>query len=259
MTETVQSADGTVIAYERSGSGPALILIGGAFSTRRSAGELASLLAPHFSVYAYDRRGRGDSTDTPPYAVEREVEDLHALVVAAGGSACLYGHSSGAVLAIEATAQGLAVPKLAVYEPPYMIDDTREKPPADYTTRLEGAIRGGHREQAAELFFAEAVGLPAEVIEMMKHSPYWTGMLAVAHTLLYDNAIVGDGSMPTDRLRTIDVPTLAMDGGASPTWARNAVAAVADAVPRAQRHTLEGQEHAAAAAAVVPVLIDFLD
>lgn len=258
MTETVRSADGTTIAYEPTGTGPALILIGGAFNTRRSPDDLVPLLTPHFRTHAYDRRGRGDSTDTAPYALEREVEDLEALITAAGGSASLYGHSSGATLALEATARGLPVAKLAVYEPPYMVDDTREKPPADLVPRIQAMIGAGEREQASMTFLQEAVGLPSEVVAMIAQAPYWANMVAIAPTLLHELAVVGDGSLPGDRLGTITVPTLAMDGGASPEWARNAVAAVAAAVPGAQRLTVDGQTHAVDHAVLAALLIDFL-
>ncbi|MGI9097449.1 MAG: alpha/beta fold hydrolase [Solirubrobacteraceae bacterium] len=250
------SVDGTTLAYERTGAGPLLILVGGTFNTRHSVSTLAPLLAPHSTVYAYDRRGRGDSSDTPPYAVEREVEDLHALIAAAGGSALVYGHSSGAALALEATARGLPITKLAVYEPPYMLDDDREEPPSDYATRIQAAVDAGRPDEAAEIFLQD---FPPEVIEAIKQAPAWPGMVATAHTLPYDIAVVeADGSIPTDRLATIAVPTLAMDGAASPAWAGNAVAAVAEAVPGAQQVTLDGQDHAVADAAVAPVLIDFL-
>ena len=225
MTETVQSADGTTIAYECTGAGPALLLVGGAFNNRRSADQIVPLLAPHFGVIAFDRRGRGDSGDTQPYAVEREVDDLRALAAAAGGSSFVSGHSSGAVLALEATVRGLPVTKLVVYEPPYMIDDTREKPSADYADRVQAAIDAGNRELAAETFLTEAVGMPADVVGTIERSPGWPAMLAVAHTLPYENAIVGDGSMPADRLATISVSTLAMAGGASSEWVRNSVRA----------------------------------
>ena len=258
MIETVKSADGTTIAYERSGDGPALIIVGGAFSNRHGAGELIPLLAAHFSVYAYDRRGRSNSGDTMPYAVEREIEDLRALVAAAGDSARMYGHSSGGVLALEAAAGGVPITRLAVYEPPYMVDDTRQKPPADFAARVQAAVDSGHPDEAAETFLSEAIELPAEVVSMIKQSPNWSGMVDVAHTLPYDIALVGDGSMPVERLARIAVPALAMDGGASPEWARNAVAAVTAGIPGATRVTVEGQEHAAAADVIAPLLIDFL-
>ena len=255
MTESVQSADGTTIVYERSGSGPALLLVGGAFNNRHSADQLVPLLTSDFTVYAYDRRGRGDSGDTAPYAVARELEDIAALIEAAGGSAMVYGHSSGAVLALEAAASGVPITKLAVYEPPYMDEDRRPAP--DYAQRVQAAADAGDMELVIRTFLTEAVGVPIEVVGMIKQSPDWTGMLGVAHTIPYDNAIVGDGSLPTSRIATITVPTLAIAGGASEEWARNAVAAVAAAVPGAELHTIEGQDHAVAGDLLAPVLIDF--
>jgi pimeloyl-ACP methyl ester carboxylesterase len=257
MSDTVQSADGTTIAYERTGSGPALIVVGGALSNRQAAGWLAPSLGGHFTVYAFDRRGRGDSTDTPPYAVEREIEDLAGLVAAAGGTAFVYGHSSGAVLALEATARGLPVTRLAVYEPPYMVDDTREKPAPDFASRVQAAVDAGRVDVGIETFLREAVLMPDEVFAMTQQSPMWPGMLAVGHTLPYDIAIVGDGSIPTARFAMIAAPTLVMDGGASPAWIRNAAATAAAAIPGAQRLTVEGQDHAVAPDVLAPLLIDF--
>lgn len=255
MNGTVESADGTTIAYEVNGAGPALILVVGAFCDGGTFSALAGLLAPHFTVTTYDRRGRGDSGDTPPYTPQREVEDLDALMTAAGGSALVYGHSSGGAIGLEAAAKGMAITRLAVYEPPYMLDEDREGPPDDLAVRVQAAVDTGHPEQAAELFLAD---LPAEVIEMIKQSPDWPRMVGVAHTLPYDLAVVGDGPVPTERLATITVPTLAMAGGASPAWFRNTAAAVAAAIPGGQRVTVEGQDHGVADDAIAPVLIDFL-
>ncbi len=257
MTETVQSADGTTIAYDRTGTGPALVIVGGALSSRPGAAAYVPLLAPHFTTITYDRRGRGESGDTAPYAVEREIEDLQALFDAAGGSAFVYGHSSGGVLSLRATAGGLPVTRIAVYEPPFMIEGTRERPGTDFQARLEAAVAADDRAAAVELFMTEAVGIPAEVVGMIARSPAWPGMLASAHTLPYDTAIVGDGSIPVDQLRSITVPTFAMAGGASPAWAQESVAAVADAVPASMHSTFDGQEHNAAPEIVVPALVEF--
>jgi pimeloyl-ACP methyl ester carboxylesterase len=257
MIEKVQSADGTTIAYERAGSGPALIVVGGAFNVRLSASGLVPLLASDFTVYSYDRRGRGDSTDTLPYAVEREVEDLVALADAAGGSVALYGHSSGGVLALEAVAAGLATTQLAVYEPPYSVGDV-PRVAADYATRVQAAADAGRRDEVAHIFFREAVGLPEEALQSMAAAPFWPGMLAVAHTIPYENALVGDGSVPTDRLGRIVVPTLVISGGSSPEDMRAAADSVATAIPNAQRLVLEGQDHAVANEVVAPVLVSFL-
>jgi pimeloyl-ACP methyl ester carboxylesterase len=257
MPETVRSADGTAIAYERSGSGPALVLVGGALSDRRGAAALVPLLADSFTVLAYDRRGRGDSGDTPPYAVAREIEDLHALVEVAGGTAHVYGHSSGGVLALAATADGLPVDRLVVYEPPFMLEGTRTRPTPDVAARVQAAVDEDRRADAVEVFLLEAVQVPPAALAAIQGSPLWPAWLALAHTLPHDNEIVGDGTIPTDTLARVAVPTLAVDGGASPAWARASVAAVAATIPGARHLTLPGQDHAVAPDVLAPVLIDF--
>lgn len=254
VNRTVKSEDGTTIAHEVTGAGPTLILVVGAFCDGGTFRALARLLAPQFTVCSYDRRGRGDSGDTPPYTPQREVEDLDALITAAGGSAMVYGHSSGGALALDAAARGLAITRLAVYEPPYQLDEDREGPPDDLAARVQAEVHGGRPEQAAELFLAD---VPAEVMEMIKQSPDWPRMVGVAHTLPYDLAVVGDGPGPIERLARITVPTLAMAGGASPGWFRNTVAAVAAAIPGARELTLEGQDHGVADDVIAPVLMDF--
>lgn len=255
----VTSKDGTPIAFDRSGEGAAIILVGGAFQHRlidpRTA-QLAALLAPHFTVFHYDRRGRGDSGDTAPYAVEREVEDLEALIKEAGGSAFVYGMSSGAALALEAAARGLAITKLALYEPPFMVDDSRPRPPNLATQYTELTSSGRHGD-AVELFMTKAVGMPVEAVAQMRNTPMWPALEAVAHTLAYDATIMGDGSLPTERAASVTVPTLVMDGGASPAWMRTAVQALTDALPNAQRRSLEGQTHDVAPEALAPVLEEF--
>lgn len=257
--ETTQSADGTTIALERSGEGEPLILVVGALSDRSATAALAPLLAQHFTVYEYDRRGRGASGDTPPYSLDREIEDLEALLAVAGGSGYVFGHSSGAVLALEATSRGLPITRLAVYEPPYMVDDTRSRPAADLAARVRHAISSGRRGDAVKLFVLEAVGLPPELVEAMLRSPSWLRMQALAHTLPYDLAIVGDGSIPVDRMATIEVPTLVLDGGGSPDWVRNSVAALRAVIPEAEHITLDGQDHTVLRQpdTLAPVLVAF--
>lgn len=256
---TVTSSDGTAIAFERSGEGPAVILVDGALGSRASGpmGPLAPLLAPHFTVFMYDRRGRGDSGDTAPHAVAREVEDLDALITAAGGSAFVYGISSGAALALEAAASGLAITKLALYEAPFIVDDSRPPVPADYVPHLIDLIAAGRRGDAVELFMTQAVGMPVEAVAPMRRAPRWPGLEAVAHTLVYDGTIMGDCSAPIERAASVTIPTLVMDGGASPVQMRNAAQAVAAALPSAQRRTLDGQTHDVAAAVLAPVLVEF--
>src|SRR5437588_5960385 len=190
---TVLSKDGTAIAFDQSGQGPALILVAGATATRVAEAELSAHLAPHFTVLAYDRRGRGASSDTAPYAVEREVEDIEALINEAGGSAFVFGHSSGAVLALEAARLfPTKITKLAVYEPPFIIDDSRPPVPQDYVPHLNELITAGRRDEAVEYFMTDAMLVPAEMVAQMRQSPMWAQIEAVAHTIPYDGTIMGD-------------------------------------------------------------------
>ncbi|WP_163510288.1 alpha/beta fold hydrolase [Fodinicola acaciae] len=250
--EKVSSADGTVIAYERTGSGPALVLVTGAFCDRQSSATLAEKLTG-YTVYRYDRRGRGDSGDTQPYATQREIEDLAAIVEAAGEPAYVFGHSSGAVLALEAAAYGVPMRRLAVYEPPY----TGGGEPAEPTAaRLAELAATGHRDQAAEEFL-RLTGMPAEVVGHIKTSPGWQPMLAIAHTLAYDVRLCDDGLVHADRLSRISVPTLVMAGGNSAPWAEQAADAVAAAVPGARTRVVDGQDHGVADEVLVPLLEEF--
>lgn len=262
---TVTSKDGTTIAFDRSGEGPAIVLVGGAFQHRAidpSTARLAELLAPDFTVYHYDRRGRGESRDTAPYAVEREIEDIEALIQDAGGSAYVFGMSSGAVLALHAAAAGPAITKLALYEPPFIVDDSRPRVPQDHTRRLVGLLAEGRRGDAVELFMTEAVGMPAEAVAPMRGAPFWSAFESVAHTLPYEAAIMGDTlsgqPLSAGRWRAVTVPTLVVDGGASPAWARNAVEALVEVLPDAQRRTLEGQTHQVDPEVLAPVVAEFL-
>ncbi len=261
---TVTSKDGTTIAFDRSGEGPAVILVGGAIQHRAidpSSARLAELLSSAFTVVHYDRRGRGDSGDTAPYAVEREIEDIDALIRDAGGSASLFGMSSGAVLSLEAADRGLAVTELALYEPPFMVDDSRPPVQEDYRERLTAMLSEGRRGDAVELFMTEAVGVPAEVVSPMRGAPFWVGLESVAHTLAYDDAIMADlmsgKPLPASRWAGVTIPTLVIDGGDSPAWARNAVQAIVDVLPQAERRTLAGQTHQVDPEVLAPVLDEF--
>lgn len=256
--ETVASADGTTIAFERVGAGPALILVVGAFCDRTVTRSLAATLAPNFTVYSYDRRGRGSSGDTAPYAVDREIEDIDALISEVGGSALVFGHSSGAALALEAAARGLAITRLAAYEPPYIVDATRPRPPADLADRLSELLSAGRRGDAAEYFLREAVNTPPDAVAAMRAAPTWPGFEKLAHTLRYDVIIMDGNDIPASRMARIRIPTLLLDGGASPDWARNSVAALAGIIPGARHLTLDGQTHGAADEVLSPVLVDFL-
>ncbi|WIV61501.1 alpha/beta fold hydrolase [Amycolatopsis nalaikhensis] len=260
MSTTV-SADGTKIAYTRTGSGPALVLVDGAMCYRGSSPNdaLAKELAARFTVYTYDRRGRGESADTGPYAVEREVEDLAALIKEAGGEAFLFGISSGAALALEA-ARSLPVTKLAVYEPPFIVDGTRPRVPADYPERLSAALKEGKPGKAVKMFMTEGVGLGRVTVAMMRIMPFWAKLKKVAPTLPYDTALVID-HQSGEPLRAawpeVKIPTLAVDGGRSPDWMRNGVASLAKVLPSAEHKTLPGQTHIVKAAALAPVLTEF--
>jgi pimeloyl-ACP methyl ester carboxylesterase len=257
--KTVTSKDGTPIAYNKSGEGVPLILVDGAMCYRAFGpmGSLAAIMAPRFTVYTYDRRGRGESGDTLPYAVEREVEDIDALIQEAGGSACVYGISSGAALALEAAIRGLNITRLALYEPPYMVDSNLPRPPADYKAQLSALAAAGRRGDAVA-YFMKTVGASEEAVAQMRQSPVWPVFEAIAHTLVYDAAIMeGNHWQPPEQTGRVTVPTLVMDGGASPAWACNASLALEKLIPDARHRTLEGQTHEVAAEALAPALEEF--
>jgi pimeloyl-ACP methyl ester carboxylesterase len=255
----VVSSDGTTIAFDRSGEGPPVIVVGGAFIERShpAVTGLAALLAPDFTVYNYDRRGRGDSGDTAPYAVEREVEDLQALIREAAGPAFVFGLSSGAALALEAAASGLAITKLAVYEPPFTVDDSRPPGPRDFAVQLTGLISAGRRGDAVEFFMTKGMGMPAEFVAPMRNAPMWPALEVLAHTLVYDTAVMGDNSLPAERMAAVTVPTQVMNGENSTPWLRHAARVTADALPHGRHHTLEGQDHVVDPAALAPALKEF--
>ncbi len=257
---TVTSKDGTTIAFDKTGQGPAVILVDGALCYRAFGpmGPLAPLLAPHFTVFTYDRRGRGESGDTQPYAVEREVEDIEALINQAGGLAFVYGISSGAALAMEAALKlGNKIKKLAMYEPPYNSDDSARQAAKAYQKQLRELVAAGRRGDAAALFMGY-VGTPAEAVDGMRQAPVWPMFEAVAPTLAYDAAVMGeDYSVPTSRAARVAVPTLLMNGGAGFEFMRDTALALAKAIPNAQYRVLEGQTHDVAAEAIAPVLVEF--
>ncbi|HSE27707.1 MAG TPA: alpha/beta hydrolase [Gemmatimonadales bacterium] len=254
-----RSRDGTAIAYERRGEGPPLIVVSGALCSRAFGAQpkLTELLARRFTVYDWDRRGRNESGDTAPYAVARELEDLAALIGEAGGSAHLLGFSSGAALALEAAAAGLPVRKLALYEPPY-VGRRNGGPEPDHRGRLEALLGAGRRGAAVRYFMADMVGMPRIVAWAMRLFPMWPKLEAVAHTLPYDAAIMGDWEVPAARAAAVKVPTLVLGGGKSPAALRSAVDRTAAAIPGATRRVLEGQSHQAAPDTLAPVLTEFL-
>lgn len=254
---TVTSADGTAIAFDRLGAGRPVIMVVGAFNTRATTAALAAALEDRFTILNYDRRGRGDSGDTSPYAVEREIEDLDALIREAGGSTAVFGYSSGATLALRAAAHGLEISKLALYEPPFLTDDSRTPLRADLPQRLGDLVSAGRRADAVELYQTEAVGLPEEVVVGMRDAPFRAGLEAIAHTLAYDAAIIGDLTVPAELIASVTTPTLLIDGENSVAMLRNAAQVVADALPDGRRRTLKGQTHDISADATAPVLAEF--
>ena len=259
---TARSSDGTPIAYEKSGAGPPLILVDGALCHRAfgPSRPLADALADHFTVYTYDRRGRGESGDTSPYAVEREVEDIKAVIAAAGGSAHVYGISSGAVLALEAVNHDAAIESLALYEPPFIVDDSRPPLAADYLARLEQLIAADRRGDAVRLFMRQ-VGMPAVLVALMRFMPPWRKLKAVAPTLRYDATVMGATQagepLPTDRWSGATVPTLVVTGGKSEPWMHRGNEQLADLLPNSERRVLAGQNHMVKAKALAPLLADY--
>jgi pimeloyl-ACP methyl ester carboxylesterase len=253
----IASRDGSQIAFDKVGNGPALIIVSGALAHRSLYPDtlLVSKLKEHFSVYTYDRRGRGESSDTKPYAVDREIEDIEALIENAGGKAYLYGVSSGAALALQAAAKlgPSKVSKIALYEPPYgqqRSEFTKQK------ERVNELVRTGQPGDAAT-FFLSAIGTPPRVLEGMKKSPDWEGIRKIDFTLAYDYDVLGDGTVPEDIANAIAVPTLVMDGEKSMDFMRPTATRIAKLIPNAQHTTIKGQTHQVEAQAVAPLLIEF--
>ena len=262
---TTQSADGTTIAFDAVGAGPTIILVTGALGSRAFDPLLAPLaeqLSTQFTAVTYDRRGRGDSGDRAPYAVEREIEDIAALIEQVGERAALYGISSGAVLALDAANHLEHVTQLALYEPPFIIDGSRPPLPEDYVAHLDDLIADGRRGAAVAYFMTTAIGIPGEYLEPMQADPSWKEMEAIAHTLPYDGRVV-DGTMsgdplPQDRWTALTAPTLVVTGGDSDPFFHDGAKALVDLLPDARHDVLEGQDHAVAPEAIAPVLGRFL-
>ena len=248
---TVTSTDGTRIAFDQSGQGPAIILVVGAFNERATGAPLAQALEPHFTVFNYDRRGRGASGDTAPYAVEREIEDLAALIAQAGGSARVFGYSSGAILALRAAAAGIAISQLALFEPP----PTGGRP-GQLASQLAELIAAGRRGDAVELFQTDAVGIPAAVVAQMRNAPFRPALEKIAHTLVYDSTLMG--ALPAGLTASVRIPTLVIDGETSPAVMRQAAQSLAAALPAGRYRTLAGQGHDIVPAVMAPVLEEFL-
>jgi len=259
----VISKDGTRIGFDREGQGPPVVLVDGAMCYRGSGPmkPLAAKLSSRFTVYTYDRRGRGESGDTPPYTVDREIDDLRALAKETGETPYLYGISSGGALALEAVEAGLPVRRLALYELPYVVDDSRRIIPDDYESTMDALVAAGDRGRAVSLFMRVGVGLPGVVVAMMRLMPAWPRLKAVAHTLPYDTSYTAPlqrgRPYPQGRWNGVRLPVAVIDGGKSPAWMRTAMRALAKALPGATYTTLPGQTHLVKPAALAPVLADF--
>jgi pimeloyl-ACP methyl ester carboxylesterase len=247
---TVTSKDGTRIVYDKVGQGPALILVAGAFSYRKFPGvvKLANLLSEHFTVYNYDRRGRGDSGDTKEYAIAREIEDLKSIIEEAGGSAYVWGLSSGAVLALQAAADGANITKLALHEPPFVVDHAGHMPPKDFMMQVNELISDGRRAETIKYFMTKGFGAPSFVVSLMRLMPgVWSNLMVVAHTLPYDAALL-DGYMdgkplPEKLWSSVTMPTLVLEGQESPVVLRNGSQALAKVLPNAKLLSKKGLGH----------------
>ena len=262
--QTVTSKDGSRIAYDRYGSGPAVILVGGALGYRKfkKMEELAQLLAERCTVINYDRRGRGDSTEVKPFALEREIEDIQTLIEAEGGLASLWGWSSGGALALRAAGAGIGVERLSVYEVPFMVTPDAKRPTPDYGERLDELVASDDRSGSVKHFMGNAVGVPAPFVALMQLTPMWKGLKATAHTLPYDWAALGKHRMygaPLDprEFASITTPTLVAYGAKSPAVLQQGSRALAQVLPNAELRELEGISHNFKMNVLAPVLAEF--
>jgi hypothetical protein len=258
MSNKVKSKDGTAIAYDKSGHGPAVVIVGGVIGDRSQQAPVAELLASDFTVFNFDRRAHGESENREPYAVDREIEDIDAMLREAGGAAFVYGTSGPGVLALHAAAAapGGKMKKLAIWEPPFIVDNSRPMVRSDYKAHLTALLKEGRPGDMVELFFTDAVGMPAQFVAQMRQAPWWSAQEALAYTTIYDATIMGDYSMPRAVIERIRVPTLVLDGGQMP-WLTSSANAVASVLPNAQRRTLAGQQHNVDPAAIAPAISEF--
>jgi pimeloyl-ACP methyl ester carboxylesterase len=252
---TVTSDDGTTIAYDRSGDGPPIVIVGGIVGDRSQQAPVADLLGAQFAVYNYDRRGHGESGFTEPYSVQREAEDLAAVTERAGGAAAVYATSGCAVIALQAVANGAPITRLALWEPPFIVDDSRPPVPADYRDQLQALLAQDRRGDMVALFLTQAAGIPAPFVEQLRQAPFWGAQEALAHTLIHDATMMGDYTIPATA-GSANVPTLVLDGATTP-WLTRAADELADALPNARRRSLPGQQHNVEADAIAPVLAEF--
>jgi pimeloyl-ACP methyl ester carboxylesterase len=261
----VRSADGTSIAYTQVGAGPALICVHGAVQYRaidQVSEDMAALLEARFTVITYDRRGRGESGDAATDTVEREIEDLDALIHAVGGHASVFGESSGAVLALEAARRALPIDNLVCYEPPFIVDDTRDPLPADFGPRFDALVSAGNRADAFAMFMTIAAGLPAAAAAGISQDPMWPKLESVTHTIAYDRLIMGDTQTGNPaalaKFAGIQTPTLVLAGSESPAHVLNAAKTLADILPNAEHRVLPGEHHQFTAAGLAPAIAQFI-
>ncbi|HTB31100.1 MAG TPA: alpha/beta hydrolase [Bacteroidia bacterium] len=255
----VISKDGTSIAYEKAGNGPTVIVVDGALCSRAfgPTSKLVPLIQDQFSVITYDRRGRNESGDTLPYSVEREIEDLDAIIKEVGDSVYMVGFSSGAALILNASAKGLNIKKMILYEAPYVMNQGGYNPPADSEAQLKALIKADKRSDAVKFFMKDMVGMPGIMASVMSILPVWSKLKGVAHTLPYDAAILNGFSLPVNLAKTVNTPALVMGGEKSPVTLRNAVLKLAEALPNAKNKLLEGQNHNVSMKAIAPEIINY--
>ncbi|MET7344603.1 MULTISPECIES: alpha/beta fold hydrolase [Streptomyces] len=262
----VTSADGTEIAFEQSGRGPAVVLVASALADRSDTAKLATLLAHHFTVINYDRRGRGASGDAATYAPDREIEDIAALVEHVGGSASLFGSSSGAVLALRAAAAGVNVDRLALYEPPFVVGEGDDGPPKDLAQQITALLAEGRHSDAVKYFMTRVQGMPGTAVFFMKLMPkMWANLTKLASTLPYDIAVMGDTQqgkpLDAEEWKGVALPTRVLTGGKSPAAFQRAALAVTEILPQADHRTLPGLNHGAVVMApkkIAPQIIEFI-
>ncbi len=265
MTQYTTSKDGTKIAYSKTGKGEPLVLVDGAFCHRKFGAneKLPQYLVNHFTVYSYDRRDRAESNDTLPYSVEKEYEDLQAVINEAGGNAYVYGISSGAALVLEAANYGIKIRKMALYEAPYITDDSRQPFPDNYFETISNLIKEGKNAKAIEYFFKAGIGLPSFVVLMMRLMPAWKQMKQLAPTLIYDNKILGDTGLgkpfSKEKWKNATIPALVISGSKSEKWSQNSMKHLATVLPNAQHHTLIGQTHIVNPKVLADELITFFN
>lgn len=253
----VTSRDGTRIAYATQGSGKPLLFVGGAFSDHTTGAELAAELATEFMIVTYDRRGRGESGDAPDYAVQKELDDLAALLSVTGEGTVLLGFSSGAMLALESARQGTASGPLILVEPPYLLDESRPRPPLDFPARLTGLVEAGRRGDAVELFQADFIGMPRQIVEQLRHAPFRPGLEAMAQTTAYDAMIAGDLALDPALPRAIRQPALTLAGTDSTPFLLETAMALAGLLPDGRFVGIAGMNHSLTPA-LAPAILAFL-